>query len=140
MSALVLLDTGYTKHGNWSLGQVCRHMSLTVDASIDGYPWWMSLAAPIRPLVRWLMLPKLLRGDSPAGLKTAPLFVPPGDISDADEVAVFAKSVKRLREHDGYLYPHPGFGKLAPDLLEQFHAAHAAHHLGFLTSSDSSSA
>ncbi|MEL6104906.1 MAG: DUF1569 domain-containing protein, partial [Planctomycetota bacterium] len=39
--------TGYQMHGNWTLAQVCRHLRLTQDASIDGYPGWMSLFMPL---------------------------------------------------------------------------------------------
>ncbi len=46
-----LLATGYVRHGNWSLGQICRHLVLVQDPSVDGYPVWMSLFAPLRPLV-----------------------------------------------------------------------------------------
>jgi hypothetical protein len=54
---------GYIRQGNWSLGQICRHLVLVQDPSVVGYPGWMSLFAPLRPLMRWLLLPKLLSGD-----------------------------------------------------------------------------
>jgi hypothetical protein len=127
-----LLESGYTKNGNWSLGQICSHMTITIAASLDGYPWWMSIAAPIRPVMRALMLPKLLRGNSPKGMKTAGQFVPPQGLDDAAEVEKFANVVKRFQAHEGKLYPHPGFGKLSKKRLDHFHAMHAAHHLGFL--------
>ena len=129
-----LLDSGYRRHGNWSLGQVCCHVRLTVDASIDGYPWWMSLAAPLRPILRWLLLPRLLCGESPSGIKTAAMFVPAKDLDDRDQVSQFAASVARFCKHGGPFHPHPGFGKMQPQMLERFHAAHAAHHLSFLAS------
>ncbi|QDV57409.1 DUF1569 domain-containing protein [Rosistilla oblonga] len=127
-----LLQSGYERNGNWSLAQICNHMRMTIDSSIDGYPKWMAIGKPLRPLLRWLMLPKLLRGDSPAGIKTASTFVPAEDLSDAEEVALFTESVRRFQTHTGYLHPHPGFGKFDHASLEQFHACHAAHHLGFL--------
>lgn len=127
-----LLATGYVRNGKWSLGQVCRHVRLTIDASVDGYPRWMSIGMPLRPLLRWLLLPRLLRGASPAGIKTAKCFVPADGLNDEIEVADFSKSVERFCRHQGALHRHPGFGKLDRDLFERFHAAHAAHHLGFL--------
>ena len=127
-----LLDSGYQRGGNWTLAQACRHLRLTQDASINGYPPWMSLFAPVRPLIRWLLLPRLLRGDSPAGIRTAAIFLPPEDMQDQVELNEFTKSVERFQQHTGYLYPHPGFGKLERSQLEEIHAAHAAHHLGFL--------
>lgn len=128
-----LLEHGYVQGGNWTLGQIACHMRKTVAASIDGYPWWMSVAAPLRPLIRRLMLGKLLRGDSPAGLPTAGMFVPPMESDDAAEVAEYEKTVARFLVHDGPYFPHPGFGRLKPDVLQHFHAMHAAHHLGFLS-------
>jgi hypothetical protein len=95
----------------------------------------MSLFAPVRPLLRWLLLPRLLRGDSPAGIKTGAIFVPPADVYDAEEVKAYSESVARFQRHQGKLHPHPGFGRFEHLAFEQFHAAHAAHHLGFLNPS-----
>jgi hypothetical protein len=127
-----LLESGYSKHGKWSLGDACQHITLTIEANMDGYAWWMSIAAPIRPIMRWLMLPKLLRGDSPAGLPTASSFVPSGDSEDAEQVNLFAVCVSKFHDHTSKLHPHPGFGHLSKEQFEKFHAAHMAHHLGFL--------
>ncbi|QDV40608.1 hypothetical protein Enr13x_04140 [Stieleria neptunia] len=55
-----LLASGYVRQGNWSLAQICRHLVLVQDPSVDGYPAWMSLFAPLRPLMRRLLLPKCL--------------------------------------------------------------------------------
>jgi hypothetical protein len=127
-----LQRSGYLRAGNWSLGQACRHLRLAQDSCIDGYPRWMSLFAPLRPLLRWFFLPRLLRGDSPAGIRTAGNYVPPPDVDDEQEFRAFAECVRRFADHDGFLYPHPGFGKFDHSALGQFHAAHAAHHFGFL--------
>ncbi|MEO1529092.1 MAG: DUF1569 domain-containing protein [Planctomycetota bacterium] len=127
-----VLASGYERRGNWSLGQICRHLRLTQDASIDGYPRWMSLFAPVRPLFRVLLLPRLLDGNSMAGLPTVSIYVPSEDSEDAIEVDEYKRSVKRFWEHKGTFHPHPGFGIRERDSLDRFHAAHAAHHLGFL--------
>lgn len=128
-----LLASGYVKNGNWSLGQICQHMRLTIEANMNGYPTWMSvLGFPIRPLMRRFGLPKLLAGKSPKGLMTAPMFVPPENADDAQEVAAFAKCVTEFLSGEGELHPHPGFGSMSREEFEKFHAAHTAHHLGFL--------
>lgn len=132
-----LAKSTYVRNGNWSLGQICCHIRLTMDANMDGYPWWMSLAMPLRPILRSLLLPRLLRGDSPAGIKTAGIFVPSTSSTDGTEVQALAACVNRFRSHSGLLYPHPGFGRLTKNEFDRFHAAHAAHHLGFLAHSDS---
>ncbi len=127
-----LLATGYVRQGNWSLGQICRHLVLVQDPSVDGYPVWMSFFAPLRPLVRRLLLPKVLSGDSPRGIRTATMFVPRGDLDDAAEVEAFSASVGRLLDHSGSFAPHPGFGRLPREKILEIHAAHAAHHLRHL--------
>ena len=127
-----LLASGYLRNGSWSLGQICRHLVLVQDPSVDGYPVWMSLFAPLRPLVRRLLLPKVLSGDSPRGIRTAPMFVPPDDLEDATEVDAFAASVIRLQNHSGNFAPHPGFGRLPREKILEIHTAHAAHHLRHL--------
>lgn len=128
-----LLEGGYVQHGRWSLGQMCRHVRRTIESNVEGYPWWMSLLGlPLRPLLRRFALPRLLRGDSPSGVMTAPMFVPPAGLNDADEVAAFAECVRQFLAHEKKLHAHPGFGKFDRSGFNHFHAMHAAHHLGFL--------
>lgn len=127
-----LLQTGYTQRGKWNLAQVCRHLTLVQDPGVDGYPLWLSLFAPLRPLMRRILLPRLLKGDSPQGIPTSPIFVPSGDLDDAREAEKFAASVTRYKAHPGPYAPHPGFGRLDPETLEKVYTTHAAHHLRFL--------
>ena len=127
-----LFASGYSCTGNWTLGQMCHHLRITQDASLDGYPRWMSLFAPVRPVLRWLMLKRLLSGDSPSGIKTAKIFVPPANIADEKELSSYVQSIERFRSYQGKLHTHPGFGRFSHSEFGQFHACHAAHHLSFL--------
>ncbi|PQO47113.1 hypothetical protein C5Y93_05630 [Blastopirellula marina] len=128
-----LLQSGYTKSGNWTLAQICRHLRLTIESNMDGYPVWMTvLGYPLRPILRRFALPKLLMGNSPKGVPTAGMFVPPGDLDDGVEVGRLKECVTRFVESSAPLHGHPGFGNMTHDQFNQFHAAHAAHHLGFL--------
>ena len=127
-----LLSEGYVQTGNWTLGQMCHHLRLTHDASMRGYPGWMAIGWPMRPLLRRWMLPKLLRGDSPAGVRTAGIYVPPSQLDDQAEVLAYQQSVQEFLNHQGELKAHPGFGKMTHDEFNHFHAAHAGHHFGFL--------
>ena len=131
-----LLESGYVQHGNWTLGQVCWHLRRVQDPSIDGYPWFFGLFAFLRPIVRRTLMPRILRGDSPRGIRTAPIFVPANELDDNAEVEAFQKSVDRFLEHQGSFHPHPGFGRLDRTTLHLIHAAHAAHHLRFLQPSE----
>lgn len=128
-----LLRTGYTKSGNWTLAQICRHIRLTIESNMDGYPIWMTvLGYPLRPILRRIALPKLLSGNSPNGIPTAGMFVPPGGLDDSAEVERLKDCVTRFVASSAPLHGHPGFGNMTHDQFNQFHAAHAAHHLSFL--------
>ncbi|WP_315857101.1 DUF1569 domain-containing protein [Stieleria neptunia] len=81
----------------------------------------------------------MLSGDSPRGIRTAPIFVPPDNLDDAAEVDALAASVERLANHSGNFAPHPGFGRLPRDRILEIHVAHAAHHLRHLRCRDQTS-
>jgi hypothetical protein len=128
-----LLQNAYTKSGNWSLAQICCHLRLSIECNMNGYPRWMTiLGYPLRPFLRWLALPKLLACDSPKGIRTAGIFVPPEKLDDASEVEKFKQCVVLFQESDQPMHAHPGFGSMTNEEFDHFHAAHAAHHLGFL--------
>ena len=132
-----LLAAGYVRHGNWSLGQVCCHLRLTIDANLHGYPKWMTiLGYPLRPLLRRFVLPKLLAGNSPSGVPTAGMFVPGGDLKDEQEVEQLKECIDRFLAHNGLLHAHPGFGKMTKGKAINFHSSHAAHHISFLSAAD----
>lgn len=133
-----LLRSGYVKNGNWSLGQICFHMRTSIEANMQGYPRWMTvLGFPLRPFLRKFVLPQILAGRSAAGIKTAPQFVPPGDLDDASEVNAFKQCVQEFLKHKEPLHAHPGFGNMDHAAFNRFHASHAAHHLSFLSNETS---
>jgi len=128
-----LLNSGYVKSGNWSLGQICQHIRLTMESNMNGYPKWMTiLGFPLRPFMKRFGLPSLLAGKSPKGIPTAPMFTPPTNVNDVQEVDAFAQCVEQFLTWKTALHPHPGFGAMSHQEFEHFHAAHMAHHLGFL--------
>ena len=127
-----LLRSGYVRSGNLSLGQICHHLTLLRNPSIDGYPFWLSLFAPLRPVMRWWLLPKLLDTDSQPRIRTINAFMPPDDTDDAVEVERYQRSVDRLMDHTAPFAPNPAFGRVPRQTILQIHAAHAAHHLRFL--------
>lgn len=128
-----LLATGYQSTGKWTLAQMCNHLRLTMQASMQGYPAWMTiLGLPLRPLLRRFALPRLLAGNSINGVRTAGMFVPLDNLDDATELDQFEKCVCEFKQSSGPLHAHPGFGRMSHEEFNQFHAAHAAHHLSFL--------
>ena len=67
-----LLSTGYVNVGNWSLGQICRHLVIFVKGSMDGFngprvSWLIRLFAPLA--VRWMRKTRRM----PAGVSVRPL-------------------------------------------------------------------
>ena len=105
---------------------------------MNGYPKWMTiLGFPLRPILRRFGMPKLLAGKSPKGIPTAPMFMPSDDDDDAQQVEAFSRCVDQFLSWEGTLHPHPGFGSMSPEEFDRFHAAHMAHHLGFLVPNDS---
>jgi hypothetical protein len=134
LEAKQLLKEGYAMTGKWSLGQICFHMRTTIEANMNGYPKWMTaLGYPLRPFLRWLALPRLLSGKSPKGIKTAGMFVPPGHLDDAKEVELLNECVSKFLACSEPMHAHPGFGRMSKEEFVEFHAAHAAHHLSFLS-------
>lgn len=128
-----LLDRGYTQAGNWTLGQMCLHLRLTMEVNMHGYPRWMTaVGMPLRPILRTFMLPRILAGNSVSGVRTAGMFVPPGGLDDAEQLRLFEACVREFEGQAEPLHPHPGFGRMSHEEFGRFHAAHAAHHLGFL--------
>lgn len=127
-----LSQTGYEISGNWTLGQICRHLTLDIQSCMDGYPKWVYLFAPLRPVIRKLFLPKILRFESPSGVKTMGKFVPPADLADEQEANAYKAQVERFSGFDGPFHTHPGFGFNQREDLETIYSAHAAHHLSFL--------
>lgn len=128
-----LFVSGYTQRENWSLGQICCHIRLTMERNMDGYPAWMTLLGfPLRPVLRRIALPRLLAGKSPSGLPTAGMFVPPGDLDDRLELDRLKTCVSRFASSSSQMHAHPGFGRMTNEEFARFHAAHAAHHLSFL--------
>lgn len=92
----------------------------------------MSFFAFLPSVMRRILFPKVRSGDLPRGIRTASMFVSPADLDDAGEVEAFAESVARFYVHLGDDAPHPAFGRLPRERIEQIHSAHAAHHLRFL--------
>ena len=128
-----LLENGYTRSGDWSLAQICCHLRLTIEHNMGGYPTWMKiLGYPLRPILRRFMLPRLLAGNSPNGIRTPGVFVPPDNGIDEDEVDQFRRCIEKFMSSNGPMHAHPGFGKMSNEKFNRFHAAHAAHHLSFL--------
>ncbi len=125
-----LEQAGYQRAGNWSLGQVCKHLSYYLRGSLEGYSFMLPWI--VRKLIGRPMLKRILTSRSmKAGSRTIPgsVFEPPEDEHAA--VAEARELVQRLKQAD-QVHPSPMFGPLTLSECEQLHTGHAAHHLSFL--------
>jgi Protein of unknown function (DUF1569) len=117
--------------GNWSAGQIFRHLALAFNASIDGFtvtfPWYLRLMGKI-------FKKKVLAGPMPAGFKLPPsgaktLEPPPN--STAEGLAELHAAVARLQQ-EPHRASHPLFGQLSKEQWDKIHLAHANLHMSFL--------
>jgi hypothetical protein len=123
--------------GNWSGGQILRHLSIVMDGSIDGAkarpPW------PFRLLGRFFFKSRILtKGMTPGfQLKGQParVLVPPA--TDWQEgLQIFRRAIQRQKT-ETKREPHPFLGPLTRDEWNRLHCRHAELHLSFLVPENS---
>jgi len=114
--------------GNWSLGQIFKHMAMSLDSSIDGAGFM--LPAPARWLMSLLMKKKFLTKSISAGFKTTATFTP-DPTSTEEGLAALRKAIAR-QEHESKRAMHPGFGNLTREEHTLFHLRHAEMHMSFI--------
>ncbi|HEV8060463.1 MAG TPA: DUF1569 domain-containing protein [Gemmataceae bacterium] len=117
--------------GNWSAGQIFRHLATVYVGSIDGFA--MTFPLHIR-LVARLFKKKLLAGSMPAGLKlpaqgSEELMPPP--TSTEEGLAELHAAVGRL-QRETTRAKHPVFGNLTNEEWTRLHLKHASLHMSFL--------
>lgn len=132
-----LRDQGYTRMGSWDLVQTCEHLADWMSFSCDGFPrppWFIAWMFPlVRLTVGKSALKKILKaGSMGAGMPTMPETVYEAGGSQEQAIERLARSLERLSEAKGALYPSPVFGAMTKEELVRLQLVHCAHHLGFL--------
>jgi hypothetical protein len=117
--------------GNWTAGQIYRHLATAFNGSIDGFgftfPWYFRLMGG-------LFKKKLVSGAMPPGMNLPPAFarkVMPEPTSTAEGLAELRAAVSRL-ERDPHRAKHPVFGDISNEEWNQIHLNHAKLHMSFL--------
>lgn len=118
--------------GNWSLGQILKHLAAAYEGSIDGLdvkvPWLMKVMAKL------LMKKKFLEDAVPPGFKITganrKVLVAPDSISTDEGLAALEKAVERLKTETTRAN-HPVFDRLSVDEWNAFHLRHAEMHMSF---------
>lgn len=117
--------------GNWSAGQIFKHLAIVFNGSIDGmpitFPWYFRL------VVR-LFKKQILKGNMPAGYQMKNEnadFAVPGPTTAEEGLAALRAAVERLKR-DTYREVHPLMGNLNQEEWDKLHLKHASLHMSFL--------
>jgi hypothetical protein len=117
--------------GNWSGGQILRHLTIVMNGSIDGSP--IRLGWPLRMIGRLTKKRMLAKGMKP-GLQlpaVAAKGLVPAPISWEEAIAGFRQAIHR-QQSEPDRKPHGFFGPMTRDEWNRLHCHHAALHLSFL--------
>ncbi len=114
--------------GNWSYGQILKHLALSIDSSIDGTGFM--LPAPARWLMSLLMKKRFLSQPIPAGFKSVAKFIP-SETSVEEGLAALRAAIER-QQHNTSRALHPAFGKLSTEEWDAFNQRHAEMHMSFV--------
>ena len=117
--------------GNWSPGQIFKHVSIIMNQSIDGSP--LKLSWMLRLLGK-LMKRRFLGGPMPPGFQlpasSAAVLVPP-PTSFEEGLQCLRSAVHRLQTETTRA-PSPFLGKMSLDEWNVLHCRHASLHLSFI--------
>jgi hypothetical protein len=117
--------------GNWSAGQIFRHLATAFNGSIDGFD--VRFPLPLRVAAR-LLKNRLINNPMPPGIKLPSRgaeMMMPAQTSTEDGLAALHAAVSRL-DQECKRSEHPVFGKLTPEEWNKVHLAHASLHMSFL--------
>lgn len=122
---------GYRYLGNWTLGQICQHLSNGMKAGIDGAP--TQPAWPVRALARFLFKDKAVQGPMKPGFKLpkSGQFLAPAGCEDKQGIAALRETVDRWHREPQRM-PHAFFGKLTSEEWEKIMLRHAEMHMSFV--------
>lgn len=126
------LLAGYERRGAWSLGQVCQHLAVALQLTVEGGgrrgPW--VLRAVIGPIIRRHIL---RTGRIPGGIKVPhPRLTPSAEADDRAEAESLRATIRLFLAEPGPFATHPSLGAMDADQWRRFHCIHCAHHLSFL--------
>jgi hypothetical protein len=126
------LSSGPVKElGNWSAGQIFKHLATAYNGSIDGFT--MTFRLPLRVMAK-LFKKKLIAGPMPAGFNLpagAAKAVVPEAASIQEGLADLHTAVARLNREPRRA-KHPMFGEISKDEWNTIHLKHANLHMSFL--------
>lgn len=126
---------GHTTVGNWSLGQICNHLTSAIMMTVEGTtaraPWL------IRKTVGPFLLRRILRtGRFPAGIQLPERYLPKPGLDARAEAEALRAAIRVLASHSGPCAEHPLGARLSREDWDRFQCIHCAHHLSFAIPAD----
>jgi hypothetical protein len=122
---------GHTTVGNWSLAQICNHLSASLVSSIEGFevraPWLLR-----QTLGRVLRRRVLRTGTIPEGVKLPERILPRPELDPRAEAEALRAALQLYAASTDAPAPHPMFGRLSRADWNRIHCIHCAHHLSFV--------
>jgi hypothetical protein len=120
---------GHSTVGNWSLAQICRHVSTVMRRVVD-----LPASTPVDPSL-WVPEERkrevLESGMIPEGLPTLPEVLPAEALDEREEAERLRAAIAHYREATGPVIPHRIFGPLTKAEWDRIQCIHCAHHLSF---------
>jgi Protein of unknown function (DUF1569) len=117
--------------GNWTPGQIFRHLAISYNGAIDGlaikFPWFF------RMMVK-LFKKSLINGQMPAGYKMKPenaRITEPGPTSTKEGLAELRAAIARLKR-ETHRAVHPLFGNVTSEEWDKIMLKHGSLHMSFL--------
>lgn len=117
--------------GNWSPGQVFKHLAILMNGSIDGIDH--QLPGVVQLLLRLFLKNRLLNKPMPPGFqlpRTASAIIPPETTVEAG-LANIRQAIGRLKVETAS-GRHPALGQLTREEWHKLHCRHSELHLSFL--------
>ena len=120
---------GYTTVGNWSLAQICHHLSTVMRRVVD-----LPASTHVDPS-QWAPEERkrevLESGLIPEGLPAPPEIVPTGEFNEREEAESLRAAIAHYKASNGPVIPHRIFGPLTKAEWDRIQCIHCAHHLSF---------
>lgn len=127
------LRRGYTRHGNWTLAQICNHLDKGIQSRMKPGPFPPN--TPEQDARRTMAQTILSTGTLPEGIGAPDFMQPPAD-SGEESIDACIGRLREFKTFAGPIAPHRLFGHLPDDEARKLNLIHCAHHLSFLTPGD----
>ena len=125
---------GHITVGQWTLGQICRHLTSTFR--------WLSKRGPdatLPPVPEAIRQRLLSVGRMREGVQAPhPSLLPPPDLDGRTEADILREAITCFASVTDPLPAHPVLGPMTRDEWIRFHCIHCAHHLSFAVPSPDS--